>query len=225
MSLRGPGQTRRRFFAGSMMIILAIAMLGLTGGQQASAQLELLDLIKKKGGVVTKEDPKKKLPGILSGKKDAAKTAVTPKNLQNLPGKGLPGNLTGRGLPGNLTGKTQTGNLPGANQSGKNLLGKGPDTKGTVLGKGIDPKNTKLGNIGDAKGPLGKAGDLKNAKSTIGNIDHRPPASAAVARAPWQTARSARSRRAPCWAASRSNGSTGRSRPRRRAGPSWPSRR
>ena len=171
MSLRGPGQTRRRFFAGSMMIILAIAVLGLTGGQQASAQLELLDLIKKKGGVVTKEDPKKKLPGILSGKKDAAKTAVTPKNLQNLPGKGLPGNLTGRGLPGNLTGKTQTGNLPGANQSGKNLLSKGPDTKGTVLGKGIDPKNTKLGNIGDAKGPLGKAGDLKNAKSTIGNID------------------------------------------------------
>src|SRR5882672_4611866 len=171
MSLRGPGQTRRRFFAGSMMIILAIAVLGLTGGQQASAQLELLDLIKKKGGVVTKEDPKKKLPGILSGKKDAAKTAVTPRNLSNLPGKGLPGNLTGKGVPGNLTGKTQTGNLPGANQPGKNLLGKGPDTKGTVLGKGIDPKNTKLGNIGDAKGPLGKAGDLKNAKSTIGNID------------------------------------------------------
>src|SRR5882672_5364448 len=171
MSLRGPGQTRRRFFAGSMLIILAIGVLGLTDGQQASAQLELLDLIKKKGGVVTKEDPKKKLPGILSGKKDAAKTAVTPRNLSNLPGKGLPGNLTGKGVPGNLTGKTQTGNLPGANQPGKNLLGKGPDTKGTVLGKGIDPKNTKLGNIGDAKGPLGKAGDLKNAKSTIGNID------------------------------------------------------
>src|SRR5882672_9235352 len=173
MSLRGPGQTRRRFFAGSMLIILAIGVLGLTDGQQASAQLELLDLIKKKGGVVTKEDPKKKLPGILSGKKDAAKTAVTPRNLSNLPGKGLPGNLTGKGVPGNLTGKTQTGNLPGANQPGKNLLGKGPDTKGTVLGKGIDPKNAKgtVGNIGDAKGTIGKAGDLKNAKSTIGNID------------------------------------------------------
>src|ERR1700704_3883208 len=167
MSLHGPRQTRRRFFAGSMVIILATAVLGLAGGRQASAQFEdprkLLDLIKKKG--VSKEDPKKKLPaGILSGKKDTAKTAVTPKNLQNLPGKGL---------PGNLTGKTQTGNLPGANQPGKNLLGKGPDTKGTVLGKGIDPKNAKgtVGNIGDAKGTIGKAGDLKNAKSTIGNID------------------------------------------------------
>src|SRR5215468_631436 len=155
MSLHGPRQTRRRFFAGSMAIILAMAVLGLTGGQQAAAQLELLDLVKKKG-IVTNQDPKKKLPGILSGKKDAAKTAVAPKNLP----KGLPGNLTGRGLPGNLTGKTQTGNLPGANQPGRN-----------VLSKGIDPKNTKLGNIGDAKGPLGKAGDLKNAKSTIGNID------------------------------------------------------
>src|SRR5215475_8885112 len=155
MSLHGPRQTRRRFFAGSMAIILAMAVLGLTGGQQAAAQLELLDLVKKKG-IVTNQDPKKKLPGILSGKKDAAKTAVAPKNLP----KGLPGNLTGRGLPGNLTGKTQTGNLPGANQPGRN-----------VLSKGIDPKNTKLGNIGDTRGPIGKAGDLKNAKSTIGNID------------------------------------------------------
>src|SRR5215470_4192249 len=156
MSLHGPRQTRRRIFAGSMAIILAIAVLGLTGGQQAAAQLELLDLVKKKG-IVPNQDPKKKLPNVLSGKKDAAKTAVTPKNLPNLPG---------RGLPGNLTGKTQTGHLP--NQAGKNLLGKGTDSK--VLSKGIDPKNTKLGNIGDAKGPLGKAGDLKNAKSTIGNI-------------------------------------------------------
>src|SRR5436853_3491744 len=159
MSLHGPRQSRRRFFAGSMAIILAIAVLGLTGGQQAAAQLELLDLVKKKA--IVKEDPKKKLPGILSGKKDAAKTAVTPKNLPNL----------GKGLPGNLTGKTQTGSLPGANQAGKNLIGKGPDAKSTVLGKGIDPKNTKLGNIGDTKGAIGKAGDLKNAKSTIGNID------------------------------------------------------
>src|SRR5215470_15167308 len=158
MSLHGPRPTRRRFFAGSMAIILAIAVLGLTGGQQAAAQLELLDLVKKKA--LVKDDPKKKLPGILSGKKDAAKTAVTPKSLP----KGLPGNLTSKGLPGNLTGKTQTGNLPGnltsANQPGRN-----------VLSKGIDPKNARLGNIGDAKGPLGKAGDLKNAKSTIGNID------------------------------------------------------
>src|SRR3979409_1802759 len=134
MSLRGPRQTRRRFFAGSMVIILAVAVLGLAGGQQATAQFEdprkLLELLKKKG--VSKEDPKKKLPGILSGKKDTAKTSITPKNLPSLPGKGL---------PGNLTGKTQTGNLPGANQPGKNLIGKGPDTKGTVIGKSIDPNN------------------------------------------------------------------------------------
>ncbi len=157
-----------------MAIILAIAVLGLAGGQQAAAQLEdprkLLELLKKKG--VSKEDPKKKLPGILSGKKDTAKTAITPKNLPNLPGKGLPGNLTGR---------TQTGNLPGANQPGKNLIGKATDTKGTVLGKGIDPKNLNnanlnnakgtVANIGDAKGAIGKAGDLRNARSTIGNID------------------------------------------------------
>src|SRR5262245_28668898 len=173
MSLHGPRLTRRRFFAGSMAIILAMAVLGLTGGQQAAAQLELLDLVKKKG-IVPNQDPKKKLPNILSGKKDAAKTAVTPKHLSNLPGKGLPGNLTGKGLPGNLTGKTQTGSLPGTNQAGKNLLGKGTDPRGIDprgIGKGIDPKNTKLGNIGDAKGAIGKAGDLKNAKSTIGNID------------------------------------------------------
>jgi hypothetical protein len=142
-----------------MVIILAVAVLGLAGGQQATAQFEdprkLLELLKKKG--VSKEDPKKKLPGILSGKKDTAKTAVTPKNLPNLPGKGLPGNLTGR---------TQTGNLPGANQAGKNLIGKGTDTRGAVLGKGIDPKN-----LNNAKGTIGKAGDLKNAKATIGNID------------------------------------------------------
>src|SRR5215510_11478959 len=131
MSLHGPRQTRRRFFAGSMAIILAIAVLGLTGGQQAAAQLELLDLVKKKG-IVPNQDPKKKLPNVLSGKK-VAKTAVTPKSLP-------------KGLPGNLTGKTQTGNLPG----GKN-----------VFSKGVDPKNTKLGNIGDTKGAIGKAGDLK----------------------------------------------------------------
>src|SRR5262245_3881948 len=154
MAVHGPRLTRRRFFAGSMAIILAMAVLGLTGGQQAAAQLELLDLVKKKG-IVPNQDPKKKLPNVLSGKKDA-KTAVTPKSLP----KGLPGNLTGKGLPGNLTGKTQTGSLPGGNQAGKN-----------VFSKGIDPKNTKLGDIGDAKGPLGKAGDLKNAKSTFGNID------------------------------------------------------
>src|SRR5215813_1383368 len=127
MSLHGLRPTRRRFFAGSMAIILAIAVLGLTGGQQAAAQLELLDLVKKKA--LVKDDPKKKLPGILSGKKDAAKTAITNKNLP----KGLPGNLTSKSLPGNLTGKTQTGNLPGTNQAGKNLIGKGPDAKSTVL--------------------------------------------------------------------------------------------
>src|SRR5262245_50568031 len=153
MSLRGPGQTRRRFFAGSMVIVLAIAVLGLAGGQYAAAQLidprSLLDVVKKKG--VT-EDPKKKLPGVLSGKKDAIKGVATPKNLPNLPGKGLPVNL-------------------GNNQPGKSLIGKGPDPKSSVLGKGIDPKNTKLGNIGDPKGAIGKAGDLKNAKSTIGNVD------------------------------------------------------
>jgi subtilisin family serine protease len=140
-----------------MVIVLAIAVLGFAGGQRAAAQFDprsLLEAVKKKG--VT-EDPKKKLPNVLSGKKDATKAVVTPKNLPNL-GKGLPGNL-------------------GNNQPGKNLLGKAPDAKSTVLGKGIDPKNvkidpknTKIGNIGDTKGAIGKAGDLKNAKSTIGNV-------------------------------------------------------
>src|SRR5262249_3583913 len=152
MSLRGPGQTRRRFFAGSMVIVLATAVLGLTGGQHAAAQLidprSLLEAVKKKG--VT-EDPKKKLPNVLSGKKDAIKNVVTPKNLPNLPGKGLPANL-------------------GNNQPGKNLIGKAPDAKSTVLGKGIDPKNAKVGNIAHIKNPSGKAPDIKNAKSTIGNV-------------------------------------------------------
>src|SRR5262245_63660823 len=151
MSLCGPGRTRRQVFAGSMVIVLAIAVLGFAGGQRAAAQFDprsLLEAVKKKG--VT-EDPKKKLPNVLSGKKDATKAVVTPKNLPNL-GKGLPTNL-------------------GNNQPGKNLLGKAPDAKSTVLGKGIDPKNvkidpknTKIGNIGDTKGAIGKAGDLKNAK-------------------------------------------------------------
>ena len=72
MPLHGLRQTRRRFFAGSMAIILAIAVLGLAGGQQAAAQLELLDLIKKKGAI-TNQDPKKKLPNVLSGKKTAVR--------------------------------------------------------------------------------------------------------------------------------------------------------
>ena len=170
MSLRGPGRTRRRFFAGSMVIVLAIAVLGLAGSHQAAAQLDdprrLLDLLKKKG--VTKEDPKKKLPNVLGGKKDATKTAVTPKNLPNLPGKGLPGNLTGNRQPG----KGLPGNLTGNNQPGKNLIGKAPDGKTNVLSKGFDPKNAKgtVGSIGDPKGAIGKAGDVKNAKSTIGNV-------------------------------------------------------
>jgi subtilisin family serine protease len=153
MSLHRPGQTRRRFFAGSMVIILAIAVLGLAGGNRAAAQLidprSLLEAVKKKGA----EDPKKKLPGVLSGKKDATKAVVNPKNLPNLPGKGLPVNL-------------------GNNQPGKNLIGKATDTKSNVLSKGIDPKNTKglVGNIGDSKTAIGKAGDLKNTKSTIGNL-------------------------------------------------------
>jgi hypothetical protein len=153
-----------------MAIILAIAVLGLAGGQQAAAQLELLDLIKKKGAI-TNQDPKKKLPNVLSGKK----TAVTPKNL---PGKGLPGNLTGKGLPGNLTGKTQTGNLPGANQAGKNLLGKSTDTKGTALGKGIDPKN-----LNNAKGTIGNI-DPKNAKGNFGNLGKGPLSKTALGNAP-----------------------------------------
>ena len=135
-----------------MVIVLAIAALGLAGGQHAAAQLvdprSLLEAVKKKG--VT-EDPKKKLPNVLSGKKDAIKGVVTPKNLPNLPGKGLPANL-------------------GNNQPGKNLIGKATDPKSTVLSKGIDPKNAKIGNIGDTKGAIGKAGDIKNAKSTIGNV-------------------------------------------------------
>src|SRR5919108_5345538 len=105
MLLRGPERTRRRVFAGSMVIVLAIAVLGLTGGQRAAAQFDprgLLDVVKKKGATA---DPKKNVPNVLSGKKDAGKTAVTPKNLPNL-GKGLPVNLgsnqPGKGLPGNL---------------------------------------------------------------------------------------------------------------------------
>src|SRR5215470_12426415 len=150
MSLHASGQTRRRFFAGSMVIVLAITVLGLAGGNRAAAQLidprSLLEAVKKKGA----EDPKKKLPGVLSGKKDATKAVVNPRNLPNLPGKGLPVNL-------------------GNNQPGKNLIGKATDTKSSVLSKGIDPKNAK-GLVGESKTAIGKAGDLKNAKSTIGNL-------------------------------------------------------
>jgi len=135
-----------------MVIILAIAVLQIAGGQHATAQLvdprSLLEAVKKKG--VT-EDPKKKLPNVLSGKKDAIRGVVTPKNLPNLPGKGLPVNL-------------------GNNAPGKNLIGKAPDAKSSVLSKGIDPKNAKIGNIGDTKSAIGKAPDIKNAKSTIGNV-------------------------------------------------------
>jgi Subtilase family len=143
MSLHGPGKTRRRFFAGSMVIVLATAALGLASSNRAGAQIidprGLLEAVKKKGT----EDPRKKLPGALSGKKNATKTVVTPKNLpRNLP------NL-GKGLPTNL----------GNNQPGKNLIGRTPDAKSTALGKGIDSKNA-----------IGKAPDLKNAKSTIGNL-------------------------------------------------------
>jgi subtilase family protein len=169
MSLHRPGETRRRFFAGSMVIILATAVLGIAGSQRAAAQFidprSLLEAVKKKGA----EDPKKKLPGVLSGKRDAAKTVVTPKNLpKNLP------NL-GKGLPTNL----------GNNQPGKNLIGRTPDAKSAVLSKGIDPKNAKgpIGNLDknlgknvgknlgkgpDTKTALGKATDLPKGNNILG---------------------------------------------------------
>src|SRR5215471_6779890 len=155
MSLHGPGQTRRRFFAGSMVIVLATAALGLASSNRAGAQIidprSLLEAVKKKGT----EDPKKKLPGVLSGKKDATRAVVTPKNLpKNLP------NL-GKGLPTNL----------GNNQPSKNLIGRTPDAKSTVLSKGVDPKNA-----------IGKAGDLKNAKSTIGNLGKGTDAKTALSK-------------------------------------------
>src|SRR5215468_21781 len=151
MSLHRPGETRRRFFAGSMVIILATAVLGIAGSQRAAAQFvdprSLLEAVKKKGV----EDPKKKLPGVLSGKKDVTKAVVTPKNLpKNLP------NL-GKGLPTNL----------GNNQPGKNLIGRTPDAKSsTVFSKGIDPKNAKgpIGNLDKNVGKnLGKGPDTKTA--------------------------------------------------------------
>ena len=85
--MSGPGRTKRGYWAGSIVLMVAIAAIGVSAGRQAAAQFEdplkLLELLKKKkANQATEEGQKKGLPKLFQGKKqDGTKTAVTPKNV------------------------------------------------------------------------------------------------------------------------------------------------
>src|SRR5262245_13588786 len=107
-------------------------------------------MVKKKGSKET--DKTKHLPKVFSGKKDATKTAVTPKN------------------------------IPGHNFTGKNAIGRGTDAKGptnAALSKGVDSKSASIGKGTDLKGTngksvLGKGIDSKGSNAALGKgIDPR----------------------------------------------------
>ncbi len=168
--LSGPGRTKRGYWAGSIVLMVAIAAIGVSAGRQAAAQFEdplkLLELLKKKkANQATEEGQKKGLPKLFQGKKqDGTKTAVTPKNVPgNAPGKapGAPGqnNITGKGsVPKGAPDSTRG---PASASLPNNAVdGKGGAPK-AGFSKGIDGKN--------AKAVTGNAPDGKNAKGAIAN--------------------------------------------------------
>src|SRR3954453_17509061 len=118
--LSGPGRIKRSFWVGSVVLVLAIAAIGVGTARQAAAQLEdprkLLELLKKK-----KDDGKKNVPRLFPGKKDGGKTAIAP---NGEPGRsGAPGKaFTGRG---NERGPTNAGLPNGADGKGTSQGGSG----------------------------------------------------------------------------------------------------
>jgi len=188
--LSGPGHTKRRYWAVSAVLALAVTAIGVNGARQAAAQFEnpahLLELLKKKKAKEEAEKKKKGLPNLFTGKKqDGKKTAVTPNNApgKNVTGKGtdtkgpasaaLPNSVDRKGIAPQ-TGTPQTGIGKGVDsKSAKATIGNVRDGKGTspksVLGtadgKGTNAK-TALSKATDSKGTntrtlLGKAGDAK----------------------------------------------------------------
>jgi len=191
--LSGPGHTKRRYWAVSAVLALAVAAIGVNGARQAAAQFEspahLLELLKKKKAKEEAEKKKKGLPNLFTGKKQGGtKTAVTPNNApgKNVTGKGsdikgpasaaLPNSVDRKGTSPQ-TGTPQTGIGRGVDsKSAKATIGTVNDGKGTspksVLGKAADGKGTNaktaLSKATDGKGTnartlLGKAGDSKGA--------------------------------------------------------------
>ena len=152
--MRGPARTKQSFLSGAIVLTLAVAGIGIGAVHEAAAQFvnpqNLIDMVKKKGSKET--DKTKHLPKVFSGKKDATKTAVTPKN------------------------------IPGHNFTGKNAIGRGTDAKGptnAALSKGVDSKSASIGKGTDLKGTngksvLGKGIDSKGSNAALGKgIDPR----------------------------------------------------
>src|SRR5262245_61284759 len=161
--LSGPGHTKRRYWAVSAVLALAVAAIGVSGARQAAAQLEnprqLLELLKKKKAKEEAEKKKKGLPNLFPGKKqDGTKTAVTP---NNAPGK----NVTGKGTD---TKGPASAALP-------NSVDRKGSTPQTGIGKGVDSKSAKatIGNVRDGKGTSPKSvpgtadGKGTNAKTAL----------------------------------------------------------
>jgi Subtilase family len=176
-----PGYTKRRFRIGSIVLLLAIAAIGLSAGREAAAQLtdpqRLLDLLKKKKTDAVKEDAAKKKPPIpfIAKKPDGAKTAITPKDLT---GKNVIGRATDSktavGKATDAKGVTSAIGKTVDGKGGKALLGKATDGKSASIGKGADIKgtNTKglLGKGLDTKGPLPKGGLANVPKGGLANV-------------------------------------------------------
>lgn len=166
---REPRRTKRCFCAGSIILTLAIAAIGLGSGRQAAAQLDnshnLQDPLKKKNTNKAKAEAArtKLLPNLTSNRRQGVtKTEVTPRT--------LPAGMT-------AIGKATSGKDPLNTATTHAVTG-----KGVVFRKGADGKTEvgksakgTTGNMG--KGPesgtaMGKATDGTNAKSVPGKGSH-----------------------------------------------------
>jgi subtilisin family serine protease len=149
--------TQRPWTWVAVLLVLAVATIGLGGARHSGALAEpvslVKDLLKKKGAAKAKpaEAAKKQLTTLpVPGSKGAipgSKTAVpgTPPSPKNTIGNATPGNVAA----------PKASNPPGTNP--KSVLGKGPDSKNakSPLTKGPDPKGPATAALPKGANPKG----------------------------------------------------------------------